>query len=47
MRVGGLGEDLIRVVSRVLGGQGAPHALREGGVRAIGARVALYVYVKV
>ena len=47
MRVGGLDEDLIRVVSRVLGGQGAQHALRSGGMRAIDARAALCVYVKV
>ena len=38
--VGGLGEDVVHAVTRVLGDQGAQHALREGEVRAIDARVA-------
>ena len=38
--VGGLGESVVHVVKRVLGGQGARYALREGEMRAIDARVA-------
>ena len=41
MIVGGLGEDVVHMVKRVLGDQGDQHALREGEVRAIDARVAL------
>jgi len=41
MIVGGLGEDVVHVVKRVLGDQGDQRARREGEVRAIDARVAL------
>ena len=39
--VGSLGEDVVRVVKRVLDDQGAQHAFREGEMRAIDARAAL------
>ena len=38
--VGGIGEDVVHAVKRVLDDQGAQHAVREGEVRAIDARVA-------
>ena len=47
MAVGDLGADVVHVVKRVLDGQGAQHALRDGEVRTIDARAALCVYVKV
>ena len=47
MAVGGIGEDVVHVVKRVLDDQGALYALREGETRAIDVRVALCVYVKV
>ena len=43
MVVGVLGEDGAHVVKRVLDGQGAQHALREGEMRAIDDRVVLCV----
>ena len=46
MAVGDLGADVVHVVKRVLDGRGAQHALRDGEVRTIDARVALCVYVK-
>ena len=47
MVVGGIGEDVVHEVKRVLDDQGAQHALRSGGMRAIDARAALCVHVKV
>ena len=47
MVVGRLGEDVVHVVKRVLDDQGAQYALRESEMRAIDARVALCVCVKV
>ena len=41
--VGGLDEDVVHVVERVLDGQGAQHAFREGEARAIDACAALCV----
>ena len=41
--VGGVGEYAVHVVTRVLDDQGAQHALREGAMFAIDARVALCV----
>ena len=41
--VGGFGEDVVYVVKRALVDQGAQHAVREGVVRAIDARVAVCV----
>ena len=41
--VGGLGEDVVHSVTRVVDGQGAQHALRGGDTRAIDARAALCV----
>ena len=42
--VGCLGEDVVHVVKRVIDDQGAQHALREGEMRVIDARVALCVW---
>ena len=47
MVVGGVGKDVVHEVKRVLDEQGAHHALRSGGMRAIDACAALCVYVKV
>ena len=47
MVVGGIGEDVVHEVKRVLDEQGAQHALRSGGMRAIDACAAVCVYVKV
>ena len=44
MVVGGIGEDAAHVAKRALDDQGAQHALREGAIRAIDARVALCVW---
>ena len=41
--VGGLGEGVAHMVKRVLDGQGAHHALREGEMRAIDDRAVLRV----
>ena len=41
--VGGLGEEVVQVVKRVLDDQGAQHALREGEMCAVDARAALCV----
>ena len=41
--VGGVGEYVVHVVTRVLDDQGAQHALREDGIRASDGRVALCV----
>ena len=41
MVVGGLGEDVVHVVKRVLGYQGAQHSFRVGEMCAIVARVAV------
>ena len=43
MVVGGLGEGVAHVVTRILDGQGAQHAPREGATRAIETRAALCV----
>ena len=43
MVVGGIGEDVAHVVNVVIDGQGAQHALRGGEMRAVDARVALWV----
>ena len=43
MVVGGLGEEVVQVVKRVLDDQGAQHALREGEMCAVDARAALCV----
>jgi len=42
--VGGIGEDVVHVVKRVLDDQGAQYVLREGEKRTIDARVALCVF---
>ena len=41
--VGGVGEYVVHVVTRVLDDQGAQHALREDGICASDGRVALCV----
>ena len=41
--VGGLGEDEVHVVKRVIDGLGAQHDLRESEMRGIDVRVALCV----
>ena len=43
MVVGGVGEDVVRVATCVLEYQSVQHALREGEMLAINARVALCV----
>jgi len=41
--VGGLGDGMVHAAKRALDDQGAQHAVREGVVRAIDARVAVCV----
>ena len=40
---GDIGEDVVHVVKRVLDDQGAQHARREDGMRAVDARATLCV----